>query len=135
MTNHQRIVYIIAVLMTMIALLVMVYPYKAHGALMLKMNLPYNTTVKTVDGLVALNVPQTAQKALQVASTTPKVIPAPVQVVEYVKLPDGWECEKPKKTSDILQPSGLWAMDYVHCHKLEMTIEQYRAKGFSKLTK
>lgn len=38
---------------------------------------------------------------------------------------DGWTCDAPEPRGDLLQPSGLWVLDRVECHKLEMTIDEY----------
>lgn len=48
----------------------------------------------------------------------------PTNVIK-VQLEDGWECEKPKMDTDLLQPSGYWIGSTIDCWKLETPIEEF----------
>lgn len=149
MMKHNPVVTVL-VAFGMILLLSLFVPETARGALMLRMNLPYNVNAKNVSGAVilatdppaeavnaetfaksqqvAVKEPEIAPKAPEVASTAPQVAPKTSDGPEYVRFVDGWECERPKKTGDLLQPSGLWMLDEIECHKLEMTVEEWKAQ-------
>lgn len=41
---------------------------------------------------------------------------------------DGWKCDAPREgQSDLLQPSGVWWLDFVTCYKLETPIWEWCA--------
>jgi len=46
--------------------------------------------------------------------------------IEKIELDEGWKCDKPKMTTDLLQPSGYWIGDTISCWKLETPIEEYK---------
>lgn len=48
----------------------------------------------------------------------------PEQVIK-VQLEDGWDCEQPKMTTDLLQPNGYWIGDSIDCWKLEVPIDEF----------
>lgn len=51
----------------------------------------------------------------------------PTKVIK-VELGDGWKCEQPKMSTDLLQPTGYWIGDTISCWKLETPIDEYRLK-------
>ena len=60
------------------------------------------------------------------------VIKQKVVKVEKATLEDGWECEKPQMTTDLLQPSGYWIGDTITCWKLDTPINEYRTEQCSE---
>ena len=75
----------------------------------------------TAYGFRESRITTTEIQATMTATSTPPIL----RTVEYVKMPDGWKCEKPEPTEDLLQPSGYWIMDMVECRKLEMTVGEW----------
>ena len=42
-----------------------------------------------------------------------------------VDLGNGWKCDEPTITTDLLQPSGYWVGSTINCWKLKTPIEEY----------
>lgn len=108
MKKYPYRTFIVVLLLVDILLVMLLCARIAHGALNLKMNLPYTTYIQSSGDvpIYATNTPKViphavtvALSAPEVARISPVVVSEPVQVTstqesEYTPIVEGWECRK-----------------------------------------